>query len=264
MGCGYFSFWLYGRFAPVTSYRRRCAAFDIMNIIKKKYSRFSDIKTVAILADPACRAGWEKNFPRLLAHAYRIHKPELFFVAGDLAVNGTPREFEAFISAINPYPAWVAAVPGDHDRPLKTFVRYFGSTRKVIDIGKWRFIGINTAEKKFLKNESDFLEMHLRRNTMILSHVPPGVGGWRFHGLRPQYSDRFLSIIGRHKAKIRGAFFGHIHGYSRREHSGVPLIVTGTGAESLVVKNNRYVGPGFFEMMIFNSVTGKLTLCRLD
>jgi hypothetical protein len=95
-----------------------------MNIIKKKYSEFPGLKTVAIFADPACRSGWEKNFPRLLAHVYRKHKPELFFVAGDLAVNGNPREFEAFISAIKPYPAWFAAVPGDHDKPLKNFMRY--------------------------------------------------------------------------------------------------------------------------------------------
>jgi hypothetical protein len=235
-----------------------------MLLIKGKYTELSDIKTVAILADPACRAGWEKNFSPLLAHAYRIHKPELFFIAGDLAIHGSPREFEAFISAIKPYPALFAAVPGDHDTPLRTFVKYFGSTRKVIDIGKWRFIGINTAERKFLKSESDFLTKHIRLNTIILSHVPPAVDGWAFHSLRPNCSDRFLSIIGRHKSRIRGAFFGHIHGYSRREHGGIPLIITGTGAESFAVRDNGYVGPGFFEMMIFSTVTGKFTLCRLD
>jgi hypothetical protein len=42
------------------------------------------------------------------------------------------------------------------------------------------------------------------------------------------------------------------------------MIVTGAAAESLVVRNNRYIGPGFFEMMIFKPQTGKLTLCRLD
>jgi hypothetical protein len=237
---------------------------DAMNIIKKKHAELSGIETVAILADPACRPGWEKKFPPLLAHAYRMHKPDLFLVAGDLAASGASREFEAFVSAVKPYPAWFAAVPGDHDRPLKIFRRYFGSTRKIIDIGKWRFIGINTAARKFLKSESDFLAKHIRRNTIILSHVPPGVDGWTFHGLRPHCSDRFLSIIGRHKSRIRGAFFGHIHGYARREHRGVPLIITGAGAESFAVRDNRYAGPGFFEMMIFSTATGKLTLCKLD
>lgn len=235
-----------------------------MNIIKKKYSALSDIKTVAILADPACRTGWGENTPPLLDHVWRTHRPELFLVAGDLAINGTPSEFQKFISTIERYPAWSAAVPGDHDRPLKTFMRYFGSTRKIIDIGKWRFIGVNTANRMFLKSESDFLEKNLQPNTMILSHIPPAVDGWAFHGLRPLSSDRFLAIIDRHASKIKGAFFGHIHGYSQRKYSGVPLVVTGGVAESWAVKNNAYAGPGPSQMMIFDTTTGKFTFCGMD
>jgi predicted phosphodiesterase len=234
-----------------------------MDIIRKKYSELHGIKTVAIMADPACRAGWEKNFPPLLDHVWRKHKPELFIVAGDLAVYGTPKEFEDTIDVMKPYPARLAAVPGDHDRPLKTFMRYFGSTRKIVDAGNWRFIGINTAGRKFPKTESDFLEKNLRPNSLIFSHLPPGVDGWTFHSFRQPDSDRFLSIIDRHAPKIRAAFFGHIHGYSRRTRSGVPLIVTGAVAESLVVRNNCYNCTGFYQMMIFDTATGKLSLCRM-
>jgi hypothetical protein len=234
-----------------------------MNIIKRSYSRFDGIRTVAILADPGCRAGWELNFPRLLAQVWHKHQPELFLVVGDMAVQGTTTEYEAMLSALDGYPASLAAVSGDHDRPLTTFRRHFGATRKIIDVGKWRFVGVNTAHRVFLRSESDFLEKHLRPNTLILSHVPPAIAGWKFHGLRQPYSDRFLSIIDRHASKIRAAFFGHIHGYSRRTRSGVPLIVTGAVAESLVVKDNRYAGRSFFEMMIFSTRTGKLTLCKI-
>jgi hypothetical protein len=235
-----------------------------MNIIKEKYSELRDIKTVAILADPACRAGWEENFPRLLERVWRIHRPELFLVAGDLAIHGSPGEFRAIISAMKRYPSRLAAVPGDHDRPLKNFMSHFGSIRKIIDAGKWRFLGVNTSNRMFLKSEADFLENHIRPNTLILSHMPPGVDGWTFHSLGPPYSDRFLSIIDRHASKIAAAFFGHMHGYSRRKRSGVPFFVTGAVAESLTVRNNRYAGPGFFQMMIFNTATGKLTLCRMN
>jgi len=235
-----------------------------MKIIKSTFAELSGIRKVAILADAACRAGWEKNFPALLAHVWRNHKPGLFLVAGDLAVHGTSREFEATISAMEPYPAWMAAVPGDHDRPLKAFIRHFGSTRKVLDVGKWRFIGVNTADRTFSKRDRDFLENQIRRNTLILSHVPPGLDGWKFHSLGSSSSDRFLSIIDRHRAKIRAAFFGHIHGYSRRERSGVRLIVTGGVAESFEVRNDCYSCPGFHQMMLFDTARGTLSLCRLD
>jgi predicted phosphodiesterase len=235
-----------------------------MKIIKSRHSIFSDIVTVAILADPGCRAGWEKNFPRLLAHVWQKHRPELFLVVGDLAINGTYEEYEAMLSVINCYPSRLAAVAGDHDKPLTAFRRLFGSTRKIIDVGKWRFLGIDTSNRVFLKSESDFLAKHLRRNTLILSHVPPALNGWEFHSLLPTHSDRFLSIVDCHASKIRAAFFGHIHGYSRRTHSGVPMIATGAVAESLVVRNNRYIGPGYLGMMIFKPRTGKLTLCRLN
>lgn len=235
-----------------------------MEIIKKRYARLSGITTLAILADAGCRPGWQKNFPRLLDRVWRAHRPQLFLVAGDMTLTGSPAEYEEIISVIRRYPAAWWAVPGDHDRPLRNFVRYFGSTRKVLDIGKWRFIGVNTANRMFLKRESDFTRTHLRPDSIILSHVPPEAEGWTFHSLWPRSSDRFLSIIDRNKNNIRAAFFGHIHGYSTRERSGVPLIATGAVAESLVVRDNRYDGPGFFEMMIFKPSTGKISLCKLD
>ncbi|MBN2321307.1 MAG: metallophosphoesterase [Acidobacteria bacterium] len=235
-----------------------------MNIIKKKYSEFSGIRTVAMLADPACRTCWGKNTPPLLEHVWRTHRPELFLVAGDLAVNGTSDEYRTFISALERYPAMLAAVPGDHDRPLRVFVNHFGSTRKVIDVGKWRFIGVNTANRMFPKSEADFLDNHIRPNTVIFTHIPPGVAGWTFHSFRTFYSNRFFSIIDRHTSNVTAAFFGHIHGYSRREYSGVPLFCTGGVAESWTVRDNRYTGPGSLQMMIFDTRDGKFTLCGLD
>ena len=235
-----------------------------MHIVKGKFTELSDVRTVAILADPACRTCWKGSTPPLLEYVWRKHKPELFLVAGDLAVQGASREYREFLSAVRRYPAWLAAVPGDHDKSLKTFMSHFGATRKVIDVGKWRFIGLNTANRMFPVKEADFLESHLRPNTVIFTHIPPGVKGWTFHSFRPYYSNRFLSIIDRHASKIKAAFFGHIHGYSRREYARVPLYTTGGVAESWVVSNNRYAGPGSPQMMIFKIETGKVTLCRMD
>ena len=235
-----------------------------MKIIKSKYSELHDVKTVAILADPACRTCWGENTPPLLEHVWRTNRPELFLVAGDMSINGASDEYRTFISALERYPALLAAVPGDHDRPLKVFRSHFGSTRKVIDAGKWRFTGVNTANRTFPKSEADFLESYIRPNTVIFTHTPPGVEGWTFHSLQPYYSNRFFSIIDRHKSKIAAAFFGHIHGYSRREQSGVPLFCTGGVAESYTIRNNGYGGPDSLRMMILNTGNGRFTTCGVD
>lgn len=234
-----------------------------MNIIKSRHAVLEDITTVAILADPGCRAGWEKNFPPILNHVWKTHRPGAFLVAGDMSLNSYPEEYETIIGMMAPYPAVIAAVPGDHDRPVKNFMKYFGTTRKVVDIGEWRFIMVNTSNRMFLKKEADFIEGNLRERNVILSHVPPEAEGWTFHSLWPRSSDRFLALIDAHRDRIRAAFFGHIHGHSVRERSGVPLIATGGIAESKIVRGNRYDGDGKLQMMVFAIPTGEISLCEM-
>lgn len=175
-----------------------------MNIIKARYASLDDVATVAVCADIGCRAGWEKNFTPLLDHVWRTHRPGAFLVAGDLSLNSAPDEYEALLSIMKPYPSWFAGVPGDHDRPIVNFRKYFGATRKVVDIDRWRFICVNTSNRMFLRSEEDFIERNIRKNSVILSHLPPEAEGWTFHSLWPRSSDRFLALIDRHREKIAG------------------------------------------------------------
>jgi predicted phosphohydrolase len=233
-----------------------------MKIIEQKYSSFEGIKKIAILGDPACRECWKKNTPPFLEYVWRVHRPDLFLVAGDLAVDGASSEYKEFLYSVRRYPALLAAVPGDHDRPIDTFRDYFGSTRKIIDAGKWRFVGCNTAHRVFTKGEAEFLESNLTSNSIIFTHVPPGIEGWTFHSFSPLHSERFLSVVERNRSKIKAAFFGHIHGYSRNEYLGIPFIATGGLAESFAIRNNRYDGPGFTQMMVLDAATGEISLCK--
>ena len=235
-----------------------------MPIIKEKYTKLQGIKKVAILADAACRRGWEKNFPRLLKRVRELYKPDLFIVAGDLALNGYDREYRAVLKYIlkNRDELW-AAVPGDHDRPLKNFLKYFGSTRKVIDVGKWRFIGINTASRMFLKKEEEWIHKNIKTNSIIFSHLPPEADGWTFHSLWPRSSNRFLDVAKKYRTKIKAMYFGHIHGFSERKFMDIPMVVTGAVAESRVVKNNRYSGKGPLKMVVFDVDSGKTKTCMV-
>ena len=235
-----------------------------MPIIKRKHSSLNGIKTVAILADPACRGGWERNFPRLLKKVRTVYAPDMFLVAGDLALNAYDHEYKTVLKYIEAgeNELW-AAVPGDHDRPLKYFRKYFGSIRKVLDIGQWRFIGVNTSNRMFLKREADWIQDNIEENTVIFSHVPPEASGWTFHSLWPISSGHFLEVIKKYQKQIKAMFFGHIHGYSRKKVFDIPLIVTGSAAESKIIKNNKYNGLTSLKMVIFDVETGKMSICAL-
>jgi hypothetical protein len=235
-----------------------------MKILREPHIDIGDVATVAFLADAGCRESWMRNLPPLLEQVWERHRPELFCVAGDLSVNGLPEEYEAMIRVLEPCPAMLAAVPGDHDRPLRIFTRYFGATRKIIDAGPRRFIGLNTAGRRFSAREAGYLEASLGKKNIIFSHLPPAREGWTFHSLSKISSDRFLDLLSAHAGAIEACFFGHIHGFSIRLFGGIPLIATGGVAESWTVHGNGYRCGGFHEMMILDTASGRISLCRME
>jgi Icc-related predicted phosphoesterase len=234
-----------------------------MRIVKSKYTRIDGAATIAIGADFGCRKGWQRNTPRLLDFVWRRYRPDVFIVAGDLSLRSEPYQYDEMIECLSATDAQWIAVPGDHDRPVSVFRKYFGSTRKVVDIGKWRFLGLNTADRMFLKNEEDWLEQNIKENSIIFSHMPPEAEGWTFHSLWPRSSGRFLGCVERHRADIQAMYFGHIHGYSELSFLGIPLVATGAVAESKIVRNNGYEGDGFFEMIVFDVKSGQTNLAKM-
>ena len=72
-----------------------------MGVLKRKRISLNGIKRIAILADAGCREGWEKNFPRLLKKVWREYHPQLFIVAGDLALHGTDNEYKCIYAIVD-------------------------------------------------------------------------------------------------------------------------------------------------------------------
>jgi predicted phosphohydrolase len=231
-----------------------------MNIINNKKISLAGIEKIAILADCGCVDDWEDHFPKLLDDVWKIYSPQVFIIIGDIVLRGRCKYFKKIIIYMNAIPAKWIALPGNHDRPLIFFRKYFGPVHKIIDIGKWRIIGLNTANKKFTKRESDWLEKNISENTILLSHVPPDIEGWSFYSLPLKDSERFLNILSKNHQKIKSAFFGHIHGLSEKKYLDIPMIVTGGAAHSKEIKNNRYNENTFLEMAIFDVRTGEIKI----
>ncbi len=235
-----------------------------MRILKKKRLKLEGVNTIAILADCGCVKDWEDHFPNLLSRVWEEHSPQLFIIAGDVALRGRLQYYRRIIRYMKKIPAKWIAVPGNHDRPLIVFKKYFGSVHKVIDIDKWRFIGTNTANKKFTPREARWLEKNISENSIIFSHIPPRIDGWTFYSLQEESSIRFLNVIKKNHQKIKAVFLGHIHGLSEKEFMDIPMIITGGAAHSRVIKNNQYNEDTFLQMMIFDVSTGEMRVCKMD
>ena len=150
---------------------------------------------------------------------------------------------------------------GDHDRPIHVFERYWGPARKVTDLGRWRFIGVNTADGVFAEEDALWLRGHIKNDTIIYSHMPPYVPGWRFHSLSSVCTSRFFGVLDDFLGQVRACFFGHIHSFDRKEYRGIPLVVTGAGgaaAHGLGV--DWYEGSRPFQAMAFDTTTGEIHL----
>lgn len=235
-----------------------------MQFLKKEQIRLNGIKNIAIFADCGCVPEWQKTFPRLLKKVWDEYSPELFILAGDIALTGFYFDYSKIVRYMKPIPSRLAAVPGNHDRPAVLFRRFFGSVHKTIDVDKWRFICEDTSDKKIDARRIQRMQKDIRDNSIIIFHVPPATDNWSFYSLQDESSAMFYDFAKNNRNKIHAMYFGHIHGYSEHDFMGIPMIVTGGAAQSKVIKNNRYNEDTSLEMIIFDVSTGKISKCELD
>jgi len=216
---------------------------------------------VGILGDPACRADWQANFVRITELLWEKYRPSHVFVPGDVTAYGTVAQHEEMLEYCRRHPwEWVVAM-GDHDGPLQTFQRYWGPAQKVTDVGRWRFIGVNTADGHFTRKDDLWLRKQLKKDSIIYSHMPPGLPGWEFHSLSPGCTSRFLEVLDDFADDVWACFFGHIHSYDRKAYRGIPFIITGAGgAAPQGLGPDGYKGRRRPQAMAFDTSTGKIHL----
>jgi len=218
-------------------------------------------KHVGILGDPACRSGWQANFPPMAELLWETYRPSHVFVPGDVSAYGTPAQHEEILEYCQKHPwEWLVAM-GDHDRPVHIFKRYWGPPHKVTDLGRWRFIGVDTSNRIFSAEEALWLREQIKDNSIIYTHLPPEMTGWKFHSLYSDCTARFFAVLDDFHDQIHACFFGDIHSYARKEYQGIPLIVPGAGgAEALGLGEDGYEGRRPFQAMAFDTTTGEIHL----
>jgi 3',5'-cyclic AMP phosphodiesterase CpdA len=192
---------------------------------------------------------------------WETYQPSHVFVPGDVSHYGTPAQHEEILQYCRKHPwEWVVAM-GDHDKPLAVFERYWGPPHKVTDVGRWRFIGVDTSSWFFTAEEALWLGEQIKGDSIIYTHMPPGIPGWDFHSLEPDCTARFFSVLDDFHDQVRACFFGHIHAYDRKVYRDIPMIVTGAGgAEAFGLGEHGYEGTRPFQAMAFDTTTGEIHL----
>ncbi|MBI4347600.1 MAG: metallophosphoesterase [Elusimicrobia bacterium] len=217
-------------------------------------------------AEPG-RFAWERVFrpgkdvfARQMAAAQRL-APRVVVQLGDFVSEGTVDQYRAHVRYLDenvsaPY----LTVAGNHDRSHPNGVgdkalyrAVFGSGDSVADVGGWRLVLLDTADRRMTAAQLAWLDRTLEgaERSLVFMHVPPAflrgklkadgfqAKGWRddpdgyhpFMAFFAQGSAEFGEIARRRR--VSRVYVAHIHAFGWARHEGVPYVLTGGGGSPL-------------------------------
>lgn len=180
-------------------------------------------------------------------------QPDFVFVTGDMCFNGpvNPDDLAYARSQMDRLPVAWRAIPGNHDigdvppdaklkHPITEdrralYRRHFGDEHWVMDMGEWRFVGLNAqlmdsglpgeAEQMAMLEEA--LAGAGKRSTALIVHKPlfhagPEERGQSPSTLFPCSRQKLLALCERHKVKLVAS--GHRHCYRSLRHGPTRLV----------------------------------------
>lgn len=227
---------------------------------------------IAVIGDvEPGRFAWERFFSpgadafRLQLKDMQSGSPDLIFQLGDLVSLGTPELFAemlAFLSRESTVPFF--SVIGNHDRSAPNgpadkseYRRVFGDTDFFFDYNGWRFIGLDSSDRRLTSEQLRWLARTLRtpQRKLIFMHVPPAFLMGKFNPggvepmqtkLRPLPQDYWDDVLTAYfvpgsaefeelvtEAKVDRVYMGHIHAFAAAMHRGVGYVLTGGGGSPL-------------------------------
>jgi 3',5'-cyclic AMP phosphodiesterase CpdA len=170
-----------------------------------------------------CAPWFEKVARQMAGHA---EKPDLVFLAGDLAEDGTPTQLgqvkDVFLAGKTP----TYVVPGNHDYAKgddrKAYDGLFpGRLNYSVEHQRWHFLALDTTEGtkwqettiaadtlKWLDGELPRIDR--RRPLVVVTHFPLGAGV----RMRPKNADDVLRRLANHN--LRAAYSGHYHAFTEK------------------------------------------------
>lgn len=159
--------------------------------------------------------------------------PDFCLVVGDLAEDGTPRQFGAIRDHLRELKMPTRFVIGNHDYPAqndrRSFVAMFpNSINYTFEHKGWQFIGADSTQgrkgldTKVCKETLDWLgqtssSLNRKRPTVLFTHFPMGI----FVPARPQNASDVLAPF--KDVNVQAVFNGHFHATTTRHWRAATL-----------------------------------------
>jgi predicted MPP superfamily phosphohydrolase len=150
--------------------------------------------------------------------------PTFIIGGGDYVSEGTPENFEAFLSAVSGLDAHLFFVCGNHD-DSPHYQQYLGDRVYAVAYANSIFIILDNSRKVLSQDQLEFLETQLKKDfeyKFVFAHIPP---------FDPEGSEQmvqpgpFMEIIKKHDVDY--VFCSHIHSFYETYIGEVPLIISG-------------------------------------
>jgi len=174
--------------------------------------------------DKKCVPWFEKVLKQMAGH---VEKPELLFIAGDLAEDGAPDQLGRVKEIFAGLKLPIYVVPGNHDftkkEERKTYDDLFPDRLNyVFDHGGWQFVALDTTEGTKFQNttigdatlkwlDDELPKLDKKKPLVVVTHFPLGEGV----RMRPKNADEVLKRLKEYN--LRAVFSGHYHAFTEKK-----------------------------------------------
>ena len=187
--------------------------------------------TFIYFGDNQPREGREQTqvFNRMIG-LINAEAPTFVIGGGDYVSEGTPENFEAFLSVASRLDAPAFFVCGNHD-DSSYYQQYLGERVYAFTYSNSLFIILDNSRKVLSREQLEFLNTQLNRDfdrKFVFVHIPPFDPEGSEQMVQP---DAFIEIIKKHDVDC--VFCSHIHSFYETSIGWVPLIISGGGGGPL-------------------------------
>jgi predicted phosphodiesterase len=204
-----------------------------------------------------------ENFKKLAEHA-AAQGADFIIHTGDFTNDGRLQEYLDTLRFIDQLGVPVIVAAGNHDMDNngpRIYSRIFGSPNFYFDLPGARFVFLNNVKRDINSDLENAAEDHhdpglsrgldlqtigsverLLRNgtgkTFFVMHMPPPLQLFKDHCFS-RNGGHFIDLMTRYAPQVGGVFSGHIHGFCKTSHHGVPYFLCGAAG---VAQDHRYGG----------------------
>jgi predicted phosphodiesterase len=150
--------------------------------------------------------------------------PTFVIGGGDYVSEGTPENFERFVSVVSRLESPIFYVCGNHD-DSPHYRQYLGERVYAVTYANSMFIILDNSRKILPPDQLEFLETQLKKDfeyTFVFAHIPPFDPEGSEQMIHP---EAFIEIIKKYDVDV--LFCSHIHSFYETSIGDVPLIISG-------------------------------------